>query len=459
MSFSCAQNDSVPDDNVDNDNDTVNTLTADNDGDGVTNQQETVDNTDPEDPCSVNLNSQYGPAVTDEWKALDCDGDGVTNQQELEDQTGFLDPNGYDLCDYVEAHQDITIITDLWKSYDCDGDAVPNGIELLTDNTDINDSCNLIISSQIPGNISDHWRNLDCDEDGVNNGDELNDGTDPLDPDSYLGAGTKLQYFDFWGRKYTFLNDGALFDKMENENNELRIDYEYDSQNRLTHVFRYSSSSIGHYDIYFSYNGNNISEINYTRGTQSTIYTITYEGLKIHMDEPGQNVPNGFHGRTFTFDSNGKVLYSEAYNGNLYYRTDFTYDSNGDLTSTLLESKLYDPATQTYSSTDGTSNYLRESFNYSYDVNVVNPVFNAGQVIYTQAILVSDILGFSWSMRYSSFSEHFATSASRWSETFAGSTSNSETYGVNFVQPNQYPRFAYMERWGTEYPVDFFYSE
>ncbi len=123
---------------------------ADCDGDGETNGTEATNGTDPVDPCSVtNPTVQVDPmnpgsseqAAYDVWAAADCDGDGVTNGQEVIDAT---DPN--DPCDYLAASQDISIVTPEWEALDCDGDGVTNGDE-ITDGTDPQDPCNYMTGS------------------------------------------------------------------------------------------------------------------------------------------------------------------------------------------------------------------------------------------------------------------------------------------------------------------------
>ncbi|MBK8723351.1 MAG: hypothetical protein IPL95_14105 [Saprospiraceae bacterium] len=50
------------------------------DGDGVTNQQEIADGTNPLNSCSFKLASQT-VATSASWKSIDCDGDGVINEK------------------------------------------------------------------------------------------------------------------------------------------------------------------------------------------------------------------------------------------------------------------------------------------------------------------------------------------------------------------------------------------
>ncbi|WP_431111635.1 hypothetical protein, partial [Winogradskyella poriferorum] len=64
-------------------------LTADCDGDGVTNEDENEDGTDPNVSCDFNLESQTVD-TSSTWNMEDCDGDGVTNSDEKEDGTNPL---------------------------------------------------------------------------------------------------------------------------------------------------------------------------------------------------------------------------------------------------------------------------------------------------------------------------------------------------------------------------------
>jgi len=145
---------------------------SDDDGDGVTNDDEIDDGTDPNDPCDFNPESVTLPQ-SDEFLALDCDGDGVTNGDEINDGTDPLDP-----CDFVE--ESITLPqSEPFLSTDCDGDGVTNGDE-IEDGTDPFDPCDFEPSSvSLPQ--SPEFLAMDCDGDGVTNGDEIEDGTDPLD--------------------------------------------------------------------------------------------------------------------------------------------------------------------------------------------------------------------------------------------------------------------------------------
>ncbi len=92
----------------------------DDDGDGVPNDQEEEDGTDPSDSCDFILEHQT-LSPSDEWMILDCDGDGVTNEIEMIEGTDPLNP-----CDY-NPESVTEIRSQAWEELDCDGDGNPNG--------------------------------------------------------------------------------------------------------------------------------------------------------------------------------------------------------------------------------------------------------------------------------------------------------------------------------------------
>ncbi|MCK3867735.1 YSIRK-type signal peptide-containing protein [Streptococcus suis] len=116
----------------------------DTDGDGVTDEDEKKDGTDPKNP--------------------DTDGDGVKDGDEKKDGTDPLNPDTDG--DGVKDGDEKTDGTDP-KNPDTDGDGVKDGDE-KTDGTDP--------------------KNPDTDGDGVNDGDEKKDGTDPKNPDTDGGG-------------------------------------------------------------------------------------------------------------------------------------------------------------------------------------------------------------------------------------------------------------------------------
>jgi gliding motility-associated-like protein len=134
---------------------------ADCDGDGVTNGQEAIDGTNPNDACSLNFRSQT-LTPSSAWLTADCDGDGVTNGVERTDRT---DPT--DACSLLISSQVLANASSAWLAADCDGDGNPNG----TDDAPL-DFC-IDGSGQVPANGTaayDIFRYQDCDNDGILNG-------------------------------------------------------------------------------------------------------------------------------------------------------------------------------------------------------------------------------------------------------------------------------------------------
>uniref|UniRef100_UPI0026283BE8 T9SS type B sorting domain-containing protein n=1 Tax=uncultured Lacinutrix sp. TaxID=574032 RepID=UPI0026283BE8 len=154
--------------------DCLSDLTADCDGDGVSNGDELTppdgeDPTDPTDSCEFNTDDiTITPSTT--WLEADCDGDGVTNGDELTPPGGeeATDPN--DSCMFIADDISVTPTID-WLAADCDGDGVTNGDE-VNDGTDPLSNCSFIADSvTLPQ--STEWFNGDCDEDNIINGIEF----------------------------------------------------------------------------------------------------------------------------------------------------------------------------------------------------------------------------------------------------------------------------------------------
>ena len=154
----------------------------DSDGDGVPDDVEITDGTNPNDPTSFKdtdgdgvpdvVETSQGTNPNDPASFKDTDGDGVPDYVEIRDSTdpndptSFKDTDGDGIPDYVEVRDG----TDPTKA-DTDGDGVPDGQE-KTDGTNPND----------PSSFKD------TDGDGVPDRVELAQGTDPNDPYSYLDS-------------------------------------------------------------------------------------------------------------------------------------------------------------------------------------------------------------------------------------------------------------------------------
>ncbi len=178
-------------------------LTADCDGDGVTNGEEIdpdgdgipgPNGTDPSNPCSFDLANQDLGSVSQAWLDADCDGDGVANGEEVDpDGDGIVGPNGTDPsdpCSYDVSNQDLGSVSQAWLDADCDEDGVTNGIEIDPDGdgiagpngTDPSDPCSYDVANQDLGSVGQAWLDADCDGDGLTNGEEVAGGSNPNDP-------------------------------------------------------------------------------------------------------------------------------------------------------------------------------------------------------------------------------------------------------------------------------------
>ncbi|MBO0330201.1 hypothetical protein J0X13_06545, partial [Muricauda sp. CAU 1631] len=159
---------------------TTDPLNPDTDGDGVDDGQEVADTNDPLDPCDpVQVAGYTGYDNANAiWAAADCDGDGVINGDEV--------TNG----------------TDPYSNTDTDGDGINDDTE-INNGTDENDPCSPVQAAGYTGydNSNAIWAAADCDGDGVTNGDEFTNGTDPyavsadtdgdgIDDDNEINNGT-----------------------------------------------------------------------------------------------------------------------------------------------------------------------------------------------------------------------------------------------------------------------------
>ena len=142
--------------------------TADCDGDGLTNEEETTNGSNPADGCDPDAGA---------IASADCDEDGLTSTEE---ETAGTDPGDADTDnDGVNDGDEVDAGTDpvnpcepsinALGTNDCDNDGLDNDgeTEAGTDNT-----------------------NPDTDGDGINDGDEVENGTDPLNECSPPTAGT-----------------------------------------------------------------------------------------------------------------------------------------------------------------------------------------------------------------------------------------------------------------------------
>ena len=172
----------------------------DSDGDGVLDGTEVkVDYTDPSDRCDFVLSSATETPSTS-WNDEDCDGDGVDNQTEVSNNTEIFDP-----CDpaQVPSYTGYDATNAIWAAADCDGDGVTNGTEHtnntdpyntdtdgdgIPDNTDTSatDPCTPIQEAGYTGYDATNttWSVADCDGDGESNAAEDVSGSDPYSTDT-----------------------------------------------------------------------------------------------------------------------------------------------------------------------------------------------------------------------------------------------------------------------------------
>ena len=170
-------------------------VTADTDGDGITDVEEITAGSDPNNPCDPNPNA---------LGSNDCDNDGLDNDGELANGTDNTNPDtdGDGLTDGAEVNGG-SVPTDPCSpnfgavgDADCDGDNLDNDGEALagTDNTNPDtDGDGLTDGEEVLGG-SDPLSPCspdplvlgtnDCDNDGLENDGETFNGTDPANPDT-----------------------------------------------------------------------------------------------------------------------------------------------------------------------------------------------------------------------------------------------------------------------------------
>jgi gliding motility-associated-like protein len=134
---------------------------VDVDNDGVGDDQEVIDGTDPNDPCSY-LVSSITTIIT---SGSDCDGDTFLDIDEVANGSNPFDP-----CDPDDTGAGC-------PGFDGDNDGVLDNQESI-DGTDPNDPCSYIVSS-ITANITS---GSDCDGDTFLDIDEVSNGSNPFDP-------------------------------------------------------------------------------------------------------------------------------------------------------------------------------------------------------------------------------------------------------------------------------------
>ena len=166
---------------------------ADCDGDGITNEDETNNGSDPSDGCDPNAGA---------IASADCDNDGLTSTEE---ETAGTDPGNADTDnDGVNDGDEVDAGTDpinpcdpsinALGTNDCDNDGLDNDGETAagTDNTNPDTDGDGFTDGEEVDNGTDPLNECspptagadDCDNDGLTNDEEIAIGTDPADPDT-----------------------------------------------------------------------------------------------------------------------------------------------------------------------------------------------------------------------------------------------------------------------------------
>ncbi|WP_394331536.1 beta strand repeat-containing protein, partial [Psychroserpens damuponensis] len=144
------------------------------DGDGVPNDTESTDSTDPLDLCDFNLASQtLDPSTA--WNEADCDGDGVINATEVANGTDPSDSCDYNGADITEVVTSLCIIAENDDFSGTPIDSETGGItgSVFANNGNGTDTADGVAAND--GNISD---NISISDDGGLTGVTINtDGT------------------------------------------------------------------------------------------------------------------------------------------------------------------------------------------------------------------------------------------------------------------------------------------
>ena len=157
---------------------TVNQAITDTDGDGVSDTQEALDGTNPNDGCDYLVASQVFANTSSTWRNADCDGDGNANGTDSAprdfciDGTGQVPVNGtpaYDIFRYQDCDND-GILNGLECSTggtcpDFDRDGIPNYLDTDSDDDQIGDITERNIDTD--GDLSANFIDLDSDNDGI----------------------------------------------------------------------------------------------------------------------------------------------------------------------------------------------------------------------------------------------------------------------------------------------------
>ncbi|MHA8052659.1 invasin domain 3-containing protein [Aquirufa sp. OSTEICH-129A] len=158
-------------------------VSADSDGDSVTDEQELIDKTDMNDGCSYLMSSFVMSKTSAAWKAIDCDGDGSPNGTDVEPSNacsggiaGYIPPKGsIGYAKYFAGDCDSDGISNEMECnggylgtgtcQDFDSDGIPNFLDPDSDNDGILDMIEKNMDSDGDGDAN--YLDLDSDNDGI----------------------------------------------------------------------------------------------------------------------------------------------------------------------------------------------------------------------------------------------------------------------------------------------------
>lgn len=361
----------------------------------------------------------------------DPDGDGVDTSVEIGENTDPQDP-----CSYVLTSQDYTLTTQEWRELDCDGDGVINKDEVDPDGnaqnegngTDPLDQCNLnyLFQTVSPSN---EWKDLNCDEDCFLNGTEYLMGTNPTNPNlanigSYLSRIYRFKNFEgYW----LFENNGSQYAGYRtNAFGVISSSFTY-INDKLERVSYGESEQGTFYSVDFSYNGDQISSID----RNGVSFVVEYDNnLITATGTPPFTPPDLFLTKIELDSSTEKVIGCEKYvwdNGSNYdyFVYAYSYDTEGEnLIERTVERSRYDSDTGEYE--------FVESYTQSYEYyeNILNPTREASEKLIIPALLIDkpDLFVENWKIAYKYFWDMEMTMAS--TNLIKSSTNTSPWSGI-----------------------------